>query len=80
MIKFPPIEGLEIIVNDIACISKEWKQYRFPKTKKSRIRKKWAKRSENFRMKDVYKAIQIDRKLIISSVQFEQLKKLIPEK
>ena len=68
--------GFQVVVNDIACISKEWKQYRFPKSKKVRIRKKWSKRSVNFRMQDVHRVIKMQDKLFVSSLIFEKLKGL----
>lgn len=68
--------GMPVIVNDFACISQEWKQYRFPKSKKKRICKKWAKQSRYYRMEDVHRVIKIDGKLIVSKKIFEQLKNL----
>lgn len=48
-------------------------QYRFPKSKKVRIRKKWRKRKENYRERDV--AVQFDRDtLFVSPSLFEKLK------
>ena len=68
--------GMPVIVNDFTCISQEWKQYRFPKSKKKRIRKKWAKQSRYYRMEDVHRALKFDGKLIVSTKIFEQLKNL----
>jgi len=71
-----PFGGMPVIVNDFACISQEWKQYKFPKSKKKRIRKKWAKQSRYFRMQDVHRVIKIQGKLFVSTKIFEQLKSL----
>lgn len=71
-----PFGGMPVIVNDFACISQEWKQYRFPKSKKKRIRKKWAKQSRYYRMQDIHRAFKVDGKLIVSTKVFEQLKSL----
>ena len=68
--------GMQVIINDMACMSKERKQFRFPKSKKVRIRKKWSKRNANYRLEDVHKAIKIGNKLLVSSKMFEILKKL----
>ena len=39
----------------------QFEQFRFPRSKRVRIRKKWAKRQENFRFKDiVYLAVDIE--------------------
>ena len=35
-----PSVGVDVFVNDMACISKEWKQYRFPKRKRKKKKKK----------------------------------------
>ena len=72
-----PFGGMPVIVNDFACISQEWKQYRFPKSKKKRIRKKWAKQSRYFRMQDVHRVIKMQGKLFVSTKIFEQLKSLL---
>jgi hypothetical protein len=71
-----PFGGMPVIVNDFACISQEWKQYKFPKSKKKRIRKKWAKQSRYFRMQDVHRVIKMQGKLFVSTKIFEQLKSL----
>jgi len=50
-------------------------QYRFPKSKKVRIRKKWRKRKENYRERDV--AVQFDRDtLFVSPSLFEKFKNI----
>jgi hypothetical protein len=41
-----------------------------------RIRKKWSKRSVNFKMQDVHKVIKMQDKLFVSSMIFEKLKGL----
>lgn len=42
----PAVSLPKIVLSEHAT---EWKQFRFPRTKKRRIRNKWAKRPENFR-------------------------------
>jgi len=71
-----PLGGVDVFVNDMACISKEWKQYRFPKSKKKRIRKKWSKRSKNFRMQDVHRMIVMkdERRVFVSQKMYDKLK------
>ena len=71
-----PIGDFEFYVNDMACIGMERKQYRFPKSKKVRIRKKWAKRPINFKMMEVHKVITMGRKMYVSTKTFEKLKML----
>lgn len=68
---------VEVIINDIACISQELLQYRYPKTKKARIRKKWAKNKNNYRLQDVHKAITIGRTVLVSTKIFEKIKKYV---
>lgn len=46
--------GIPVVLNPFLI---EWKQYRFPRSKKKRIRAKWAKRQENYRMVPVYDVI-----------------------
>ena len=67
-------DGLQVFVADHACISREWKQIRFPKSKKKRIRKKWSKNDKYYGLADTHKAFQIGNKLYVSSKMFEALK------
>ena len=71
-----PSGGVDVFVNDMACISKEWKQYKFPKSKKKRIRRKWSKRTENFKMQDIHRIIVIkeERKVFVSQKMYDKLK------
>ena len=47
----------KLFPNDAMCLSKERQQFRFPRTKKVRIRKKWSKKSENFKWVEVRKIV-----------------------
>ena len=44
---------ITVSVNNSICFTKEFKQYRFPKTKKIRIQKKWKRNHNNWRLQDV---------------------------
>lgn len=68
--------GVDVFVNDMACISKECKQYRFPKSKKKRIRKKWSKQRKNFRIQDIHRMIVMkeERKVFVSQKMYDKLK------
>ena len=78
MLSFVPSFGIQVFVNDMACISNEWKQYRFPKSKKVRIRKKWSKNRANFRIEEVHKVIMLksENKMFVSQKTYDQLKHL----
>ncbi len=73
--RLPPF-GIQVIVNDLVCVYDKWKQYRFPKSRKKRIRKKWAKRNENFKFVKAERAFNMYGKLIVSSAMYEKMKKL----
>lgn len=62
MLKTPPL----IIINDNLV-----DQIRFPKSKKSRIRKKWKKRSSNFRPS--YSILRVNGKFICHSIAYNKL-------
>lgn len=66
--------GKLVVIDDRACITREWKQYKFPKSKKRRIRKKWEKRSANFKTVNVHRVVNTNDKLFVSSLVFEKLK------
>lgn len=75
---FPPIimSGFTIIIHDRPIGQK---QVRFPKTKKKRIRKKWASRPQNF--KPVFLAQPLidhaSKRIICTSRMAEQLRRAI---
>lgn len=48
-------------------------QFRFPKSKKKRIRIKWAKRPENWKVADKHFAVQIGNKLMVSPAIYQKL-------
>jgi hypothetical protein len=68
---------VDVIINDLACVSRELKQFRFPKSKRLRIRKKWSKNRKNFRLTDVHKCIKFGNTLIVSSKTFDKIKRHI---
>jgi hypothetical protein len=78
MLSFVPSFGIQVFVNDMACIRNEWEQYRFPKSKKVRIRKKWSKRRVNFRIHEVHKVIILksENKMFVSQKTYDNLKQL----
>ena len=76
MLPTVPIGGITVHVNDMACITYEWKQYRFPKQKSHRRVKKWAKNRKNYRMEEKHRAFEMQGKLFVSTKIFEQLKSL----
>lgn len=66
--------GMKILVNDISCIYNDWAQYRFPKSKKVRIRKKWKKDHKNFRLEKRERFFKIGNDvLVVSSRVYKQL-------
>ena len=67
MIGTLPYNSFPLVINDMACISKEWRQVRFPKSKKKRIRKKWEKQRQNFGFKDIHKLIKLGDRILVSS-------------
>ena len=66
--------NFNIVVNDNLCITTEWEQVRFPKTKKKRIRKKWSKKNSNFGIVKIHRIIQFGDKIMVSKRDFETLR------
>ena len=66
--------GIDVIVNDRITEFYEKVQFRFPKSKKRRIRKKWKKRPENFRMEKRNRVLKLGRQMFVHSLMFEQIK------
>lgn len=55
----------------------ERKQYRFPRSKKKRIRNKWSSREENFRY--IPTVIQIDGELMAHPSILQRLREEVPQ-
>ena len=68
------LNGFSIHVNDFMCIQQKYVQFRYPKSKKKRIRKKWAKRPENFRFEEADQIIKWGNKIFLSENAFNLLK------
>ncbi|MFA7287033.1 MAG: hypothetical protein WC052_05220 [Patescibacteria group bacterium] len=68
------IDGIRVFIDDTACVYEKSVQYLFPKTKKRRIQKKWAKRSSNFRAKTFHRMFKLSDGIIVSQKTFETLK------
>jgi hypothetical protein len=66
-------DGYEVIKNDLACIVSDYKQIRFPKSKKKRIRKKWRKNNNNYGLVELHRTIVIDKKMYVSSGIYNKL-------
>jgi len=68
--------GLKVIVEP-ALEAKQWRQVRFPKSKKRRIRKKWAKRRKNWGLVDSGKPaiVQTADAIYVSPTVYAKLKR-----
>ncbi len=69
--------NIKVYVSDIMCISKELVQFRFPKRKSKRIRKKWTKNSANYRLIEKHRAVLYEGKMYMSEKLFSQYKNVI---
>lgn len=58
-----------VVANDLMCTSKSWRQYRYPKSKKKRIRKKWSKNINNWRFHEIHSAFKTKEGLLILSTR-----------
>lgn len=54
----------------------QWKQVRFPKSKKKRIRKKWSKRPINWGFVPTYMAISFMGKLYVNTPMYQKIKNI----
>ena len=67
--------GFKVYVSDFACMYTEYVQYKFPKSKKIRIRNKWSKRTCNFKHVVSHKVLvdRIKGCIYISSLVYEKV-------
>lgn len=69
-------KGIKVVINDLSCISEELKQFRFPKSKRIRIRNKWKKRKQNYRFEKVHRIIKVGDTMFVSSKIFNEMLKI----
>jgi hypothetical protein len=72
-----------MVVPEEAVAVKKNRQFRFPKTKKKRILKKWAKRKENWRMevvKNKENVVFFDGAMLVSQKMLDKLREEAAEK
>lgn len=73
------LAGIAIYITNL-LYETESTQIRFPRSKRRRTRRKWAKRSENYRTKRISKpAIQIGNSLYMTPEMWMDLKRQFPE-
>lgn len=73
-ITYIPTSGIQLIEDKNLSPIVEFIQFRFPKSKKKRIIKKWLKRKENFKRKETERFLKFDDKIIVSSKVYDILK------
>lgn len=63
----------KVMVSDFLCTDWVFKQYKFPRSRRNRIRKKWAKQSKNFKYQTVHKAIKVGDTIYVSTEVYGKL-------
>lgn len=66
----------KIIPNDLIALQRELLQVRFPKTKRKRIRRKWAKNKKNWQVREVHKMIKIDDTFFVTNHLYGKILKI----
>lgn len=72
------IYGMPIVINDYMGNESEFRQIRFPRSKKKRIRKKWSKNRANwklFRWQEPVSYVFAGKQIIMNSTAYSALKK-----
>ena len=73
----PSLFGVNIHVTDL--LPKEWRQVRFPKSRRKRIRKKWRKDSRNFAMVETVAMMVVNGQHLMSPKSFAVLTKTLKD-
>lgn len=72
----PPFYGLKIIIDDNATQRAELRQWRFPRSRRKRIRRKWSKNPRNYRVELIELGpLMVGGLVVVSSRHFLQLQK-----
>lgn len=69
--------GYTVVVDNRMCTN-YWEQYRFPKSKKRRIRNKWEKNAKNFRMRETEYASMEGHNILVGPRTYKLLKEGLP--
>jgi len=78
MLRDTAFYGMPIVINDYVGNKSEFRQFRFPRSKKKRIRKKWAKNRANWKLfhwQDAEAYIFANETVIMNSTAYAALKK-----
>lgn len=67
-------KSMDVIINDSMCKGFDLVQFRFPKSKKKRIRNKWKKDPRNYRHIEVSKAFVVGHRMYVTTDMFNQLR------
>lgn len=71
------INGFNVIEDKFLLPDSKRIQFKFPKSKKRRIREKWMKRNENYKTIETERFIKFDNTIIVSTNSYNKLKKLL---
>ena len=71
------LAAMPVVVAPGACCLDTWNmvQYRFPRSRKKRIRRKWAKRPENWRLRMEFGAAVVNGTMYVSRAGLDELLK-----
>lgn len=70
--------GIKVVINNIIQPYYKSVQFKFPKSKKKRIRAKWRKRSDNFKLIYVDDFFYCDGVLFMNQQQFDKVFSTLP--
>lgn len=73
------LRGINIRISNTICLVADYKQYRFPKSKKKRIRAKWTKNKQNFRFEESDRVICIGDTVYMSQKQYDKFSKKLKQ-
>ena len=66
--------GFKVVVDNNLSIKHSYKQFRFTKSKKKRIRKKYSKNNNNFKIEVINNFYKIGNTIYVNQETFEKLK------
>jgi len=70
------IAGMEVFESELVL---DYKQFRFPKSKKRRIKKKWTKREVNWRNFPGKKALIFNNKMFVHPETYKKIQEAVNE-
>lgn len=68
--------NIKVVASPMIVPDEKFVQFRFPRSKKKRIRNKWKKKAKNYRFQEFERVLKMDDTIFVSQKVFEKFKQI----